>query len=172
MVNESVQQYRDYYESDAEEEGFFEYLDNLANRDKIRFMEIFEDYTVDKLDHKNYIMIEKREHNPELSVFSNMVLDLIDFKDRVRPLSNDIALMEQANRFQKQNVDTMLQERADFNDMLEEIHEEVDEQEGSSSGEIPEPRQKLQSMEAKQTDDEVSFEADVAETVEEPKKEE
>jgi len=48
MVNESIQQYKDYYESDAEEATFFEYLDNLPNRDKIRFMEIFDDYTVDK----------------------------------------------------------------------------------------------------------------------------
>lgn len=41
MLNESVQQYKDYYESDEEEQGFFEYMDNLTNRDKIRFMEIF-----------------------------------------------------------------------------------------------------------------------------------
>ena len=39
-------------------------------------------------------MIQKREHNPELSVFSNFVLDLADFKDRVRPLARDIALMD------------------------------------------------------------------------------
>lgn len=57
MVNESVQQYKDYYESDAEEQGFFEYLDNFSNRDKIRFMELFEDHTVNKLDNKDYIMI-------------------------------------------------------------------------------------------------------------------
>jgi hypothetical protein len=57
MVNESVQQYKDYYESDAEEQGFFEYLENFSNRDKIRFMELFEDHTVNKLDNKDYIMI-------------------------------------------------------------------------------------------------------------------
>jgi hypothetical protein len=50
-------------------------------------MEIFEDFTVDKGDLKKYVMIDKREYNPELSVLSNMVLDLVDFKDRVRPLS-------------------------------------------------------------------------------------
>ena len=48
MVSESIQQYRDYYESDDEEQGFFEYLDNYTNRDKIRMMEIFEDYSVEK----------------------------------------------------------------------------------------------------------------------------
>merc|ERR1712147_514226 len=48
MVQEAVQQYKDYYEDDPEEAGFFEYLENLSNRDQIRFMEIFEDFTVDK----------------------------------------------------------------------------------------------------------------------------
>ena len=48
MVNEAVQQFRDYYEDDEATVSFFELLDNLTNRDKIRFMEIFEDPTVDQ----------------------------------------------------------------------------------------------------------------------------
>ena len=84
----------DYYESDSEERPFFEYIENMPNRDKIRFMEIFEDYTQFKADMKDYVMIRKREYNPELSVFSNFVLDLVDFKDRVRPLARDVALMD------------------------------------------------------------------------------
>ena len=96
MVSESVQQYKDYFEDDTEEAGFFQYLDNLSNRDRIRFMEIFQDYTVDKTDPKKYIMIEKREYNPELSVVSNLALDLVDFKDRVRPLTRDIAQYEKS----------------------------------------------------------------------------
>jgi len=55
MAIESVQQYRDYYEDCPEEQEFFEYLDKLSNRDKIRFMEIFEDFTVDKRDHKSFV---------------------------------------------------------------------------------------------------------------------
>jgi len=97
MVSEAIQQYKDYYESDAEEQPFFEYLENITNRDKIRFMEIFKDFTVDRGDNKKYVMIEKREYNPELSVISNMVLDLVDFKDRVRPLSRDISMLEKAS---------------------------------------------------------------------------
>jgi len=58
-------------------------------------MEIFEDDTIDYSDKKRYAMIPKRERNPELSVFSNMVLDLVDFKDRVRPLSKDISMLEE-----------------------------------------------------------------------------
>jgi hypothetical protein len=41
MVKESLAQYHDYYESDAEEQQFFQYMDNLSNRDKIRFAEVF-----------------------------------------------------------------------------------------------------------------------------------
>ena len=108
MIEEALQQYRDYFEDDAEEAGFFEYMDNISNRDKIRFMEIFEDFTVDRGDNKLMAVIGKREHNPELSVFSNMVLDLVDFKDRVRPLSKDVAMVEQARRYQKRNVNEVL----------------------------------------------------------------
>lgn len=64
MINESVQQYKDYYESDDEEQEFFEFLDNFTNRDKIRLMEIFEDFTQEKLDPKLYIKVQKREYNP------------------------------------------------------------------------------------------------------------
>jgi hypothetical protein len=96
MVNEAIEQYKDYYASDAEESQFFEYPDNLPNRDKIRFMEIFDDHTVEKLQPKRHIMIEKREYNPELSVLSNMALDLVDFKDRVVPLTRELAQYEYA----------------------------------------------------------------------------
>lgn len=99
MVKEAVQQYRDYYESDNEEAGFFEYLDNLSNRDRVRFMEIFEDFTVDKRDTKEYVMIKKREFNPELSAFSNLLLDLVDFRDRVKPLAKDIALHDVSKNY-------------------------------------------------------------------------
>jgi len=94
MAMEGVQQYRDYYEDDPEEQGFFEYLDELPNRDRVRFMELFEDWTMDRRDRKAYVMIPKREFNPELSAFSNLILDLVDFKDRVRPLANDIARLD------------------------------------------------------------------------------
>ena len=153
MVNESVQQYKDYYESDDEEAGFFEYIDNFSNRDKIRFMEIFEDHTVDKMDAKDFVMIEKREYNPTLSVFSNMVLDLVDFKDRVRPLSKDIAMMEKSLKYQKQNVDTLVTEKQDFQRILSDIsNDRLDErsaikEQGYSSAEIEEPKaDKLEEM--------------------------
>ncbi len=54
------------------------------------------------------MMIQKREYNPELSLFSNLVLDLVDFKDRVRPLAKDIALMDVTRDYQKQNINQLL----------------------------------------------------------------
>jgi hypothetical protein len=140
MVNESINQFKDYYESDAEEQGFFEYLDNYSNRDKIRMMEIFEDPTVDNSDYKRYATIPKREHNPELSVFSNMVLDLVDFRDRVRPLSRDISMVEEAMKYQKDNVQELMDQRREFVKMVEDIkndkHRLGSESEGYSSVEI------------------------------------
>jgi len=132
MVDEAVQQYKDYYESDDEEQTFFQYIDRLSNRDKIRFMEIFEDFTVDKTDGKEYVSIEKREYNPELSVLSNMVLDLVDFKDRVRPLSNDIAMLEAATKYQKQNAAQMLDEQRAFEQLLEDVRAGKDPVEAAS----------------------------------------
>lgn len=46
-------------------------------------------------------MIPKREHNPQLSLMGNMVLDLVDFKDRVKPMSHDVSMLENTKRYQK-----------------------------------------------------------------------
>jgi hypothetical protein len=147
MVKEAIEQYKDYYESDAEEGQFFEYLDNLPNRDKIRFMEIFEDHTVDKLVPKRHIMIEKREFNPELSVFSNMVLDLVDFKDRVVPLTRELALAEQAEKHQKHSAQQKQDDKERFMQRIEAMRsgqEVVDE--GYSSLELESPEDKARAF--------------------------
>lgn len=123
MLKESVLQYKDYFESDDEEHGFFEYLDNFSNRDQIRFMELFEDITEKQqhiLEEKEYVLIKKREHNPQLSALGNMVLDLVDFKDRVRPMSNDIAMLEQTRRYQKTPALEPM-DKAEFDQMLNKL---------------------------------------------------
>ena len=99
MAREGVQQYRDYYEDAAEEQPFFEYLDNLSNRDQIRFMECFTDFTVNPRKYKGYTLIPKREFNPEISSFSNFLLDMVDFKDRVRPMANDLSRHDAAMKY-------------------------------------------------------------------------
>ena len=59
-------------------------------------------------------MIKKREHNPQLSVFSNFLLDLVDFKDRVVPLAKDISLLDVTKGYQKQNIKEILEEQEAF----------------------------------------------------------
>ena len=110
-------------------------MDNLTNRDQIRFMEIFEDFSVAKVDMKDYAMIKKREFNPELSAFSNLLLDLVDFKDRVRPMARDIALMDVSRQYQKIKVDAEARQSFDALDQNDRsAAESVDE--GYSSLEI------------------------------------
>lgn len=141
-MKESVQQYKDYYESDDEEQQFFEYLDNFSNRDKIRFMELFEDFTTTKTDPKTFITIPKREYNPQFSLLKNVALDLIDFKDRVRPLSHDIAMLEQATLYQKVSPSKVTRDESEFKQWLNEMrqkHGGAPLEEGYSSGELSEP---------------------------------
>jgi len=114
IVSEGLQQFRDYYEDDAVESASFEYLDNLSNRDRIRFMEIFEDFSRDPYKGKTHAMISKREYNPELSTFNNLLLDLTDFKDRVRPLANDLALMDVSNKYQTRSKEAALGKEVPF----------------------------------------------------------
>ena len=123
-------------------------MDNLSNRDKIRFSEVFKDYTETKIDNKDFIMIQKREYNPELSMFSNLVLDLVDFKDRVRPLAKDIALMDVTRGYQKQNINEILKEQEAFRQTITKIEAAIEKEaleEGYSSREIegPEARRSL-----------------------------
>lgn len=121
MAREGVQQYRDYYESDAEEHSFFEYLDNLSNRDRIRFMEAFQDFSKNNTDEKAYVLIPKREFNPELSTFSNLILDLVDFKDRVRPVARDISLLDVTSRYQSRKVDEEIISDAFRQELINEV---------------------------------------------------
>lgn len=77
-------------------------------------MEIFEDFSTVKKDNKDYLMIKKREFNPELSAFSNLLLDLVDFKDRVRPMAQDIALMDVSRQYQRIPVSDLDKTRQDI----------------------------------------------------------
>ena len=123
MLKESVQIYKDYYETDTEEQSFFEYLNELPNRDRLKFIDIYEDFTIPKRDGKGFVKIPKREYNPELSLFSNVALDLVDFKDRVIPLAKDAARLDGSIRYQRSTVhetkETINEGRKTFNKYLE-----------------------------------------------------
>lgn len=82
----------------------------MTNRDQIRFMECFTDFTVNPRGLTGYATITKREFNPEISAFSNLLLDLVDFKDRVRPAANDIARMDAAHIYQRTSASELMEE--------------------------------------------------------------
>ena len=50
-----------------------------------------------------------------------MALDIVDFKDRVRPLTKDLAQLEYADKYQKQNATQMLDARAEFRSMVDDL---------------------------------------------------
>lgn len=99
-------------------------------------MEVFEDYTISKHDRKEYAMIQKREFNPELSAVSNLVLDLVDFRDRVRPIANDLALMDIAHKHQRSSIEEIERERAEMIGDLDLSRRLNKDEPGYSSGEI------------------------------------
>lgn len=117
-VDEGLQQYRDYYETDDEESQAFEYLDNLDNRGRIRFVECFRDYTQNKFEKKDFALIPKREFNPELSSWGNMVLDIVDYRDRVRPMANDLALFDATRKYQSRPIDKVLKEEEELRERV------------------------------------------------------
>ena len=80
-------------------------------------------------------------------MFSNLVLDLVDFKDRVRPLARDIALMDITRPYQKQNVNTLLRDEKDFQDTVRKVQADIEKEaleEGYSSREIEGPDSRKQ----------------------------
>lgn len=93
----------------------------MSHRDKIRFIEIFKDYTIDQSDNKKVISIPKRENNPELSVFANLALDLIDFRDRVRPMADDMAMLDKSQKYQRQDAKEVIQKIKEHKVLVDEI---------------------------------------------------
>ena len=120
MYEEGMQAFKDYFESDEEEYSFFEYCNELPGRDRIKFIDIYEDHTIMKRDGKGHVRIPKREYNPELSFFANASLDLIDFKERVVPLANDAARLDSTIKHQRmsaqETVDAATENRKKFDE--------------------------------------------------------
>ena len=73
-------------------------------------------------------MIPKREFNPELSVFSNLLLDLNDFRDRVKPMANDLARLDASQTFQRRSAKETLESKRDLeremSDLLNDLKQE------------------------------------------------
>lgn len=55
IINESVQQYKDYFESDKEED--FSVLNNLSHQDKVSFLSVFENHTISPASQDGFVSI-------------------------------------------------------------------------------------------------------------------
>jgi seryl-tRNA synthetase len=79
-------------------------------------------------------MIQKREFNPELSLVGNLLLDIVDYRERVVPLANDLALLDATRKYQRVSVDELERERNEFINQMGSSKGDK----GYSSGEITE----------------------------------
>lgn len=85
-------------------------------------------------------MIPKREFNPNLSVVANIGLDLMDFRDRVKPVARDLALFDVANKYQRASYKEVEETMSELAAELESESRKRRDGEGYSSGEISEGR--------------------------------
>lgn len=75
-------------------------------------------------------------------MFSNLVLDLVDFKDRVRPLARDIALMDVSRQYQKHSIRDIMEEKSNLVDSVSKLQAALEKEaleEGYSSRELEGP---------------------------------
>ena len=72
-----------------------------------------------------FAMIPKREFNPELSAFSNLLLDLTDFRDRVKPMANDLARLDVSRTFQRRKADDVIKGRDEMDRHMQEYLDEL-----------------------------------------------
>ncbi|OMJ96143.1 hypothetical protein SteCoe_321 [Stentor coeruleus] len=82
ILDEAVQQYKDYYESDTDDIHDF---DHITPEEKQEFSSIFKDYAMPLGDNKAVITVPTREYNPNISVIQNLKEHYTDLRTRVMP---------------------------------------------------------------------------------------
>jgi hypothetical protein len=89
IAKEGAQQYRDYFESDGEEE--LKSVEQLVSSDKGAFIDSFENYLLPKVDNKGYTTIPKREWNGAFGFWRNLSNELQDYKSSILPRANNLS---------------------------------------------------------------------------------
>jgi len=89
LADESIAQYRDYFESDAEED--FTVFDNIPDAEKVAFFNVFENYTVPIGDNKGLLQIPKREWENAQGVWSNFLNTVGSYQALVLPRAKEMA---------------------------------------------------------------------------------
>jgi len=93
LADESVNQYRDYFESDNEED--FTVLDNIPDADKVTFMNVFENYTVPLGDNKGFKTIPKTEFSETTGLWHNFFNTIRGYNSLVFPRAKELANVSQ-----------------------------------------------------------------------------
>ena len=82
VVEEAVQQYKDYYESDEEDLKDFEYI---TPEEKLEFSQVFKDYSRPLNEPKQVISLKGLEQTGKVGFFKNFTEQLSDVRSRLLP---------------------------------------------------------------------------------------
>jgi len=88
ISNEAVQQYKDYFESEGEEE--FAKLEGIADADKVHFVRVFENYAMPLGENKGYTTIPKRKWDESLGLWQNFFYDVSDYTRLITPRATEL----------------------------------------------------------------------------------
>ena len=82
VINEAVQQYKDYYESDVEDIRDF---DHITPDEKLEFAVVYKDYSKPLGDYKSIISIPIRKQDEDMSVSRNLQHYITDLRNNTIP---------------------------------------------------------------------------------------
>jgi len=81
--------YKDYFESDAEED--FKLFNNLSSRERLVMIANFENHLVSKADHSDVHLIPKRQWENAFGVWENFLYDVTEYTTFIAPRGKQIA---------------------------------------------------------------------------------
>ena len=89
LADEAVHQYKDYFETDAEED--FTVFDNMPDAEKTTFLSVFENYASPLGEFKGYETIPKRDWENSFGLWTNFFYNLRSYNDLVFPRATELA---------------------------------------------------------------------------------
>lgn len=89
LTKESVQLYKDYFESDGEED--FKVFGNLSSKERLVMIANFENNLLPRTDRSAVHLIPKREWEPAFGVWENFLYDITEYASFIAPRGKEIA---------------------------------------------------------------------------------
>ena len=96
VMDEAIQQYKDYFESDEEDLEDFQYI-NPEQRAK--FAQVYKDYSRPLGEHKVVHTVPKRPYDPSKGLWTNFTEHLADVRQRIMPEIAQVAKETAAQRY-------------------------------------------------------------------------